>query len=200
MDRLGYNWWYKFWREATRISEMSNQNQNQSWFVDFFGGSLFFDPVAGIAERNPLAESYKQHLLSFLPAMRQYKLVRAAEHLEQWALGTLDRQPLLDVSACSGLIIPFVRVDSMSIQCSRCFHWPVCGNHFQRWFCLPGGARSWRAVETVAMGRWFPAVSNHSQIDFSCMDGPHSTMILFGNLFGFTSMGGYCWIWCFAGC
>ena len=111
---------------------MSNQNQNQSWFVDFFGGSLFFDPVAGIAERNPLAESYKQHLLSFLPAMRQYKLVRAAEHLEQWALGTLDRQPLLDVSACSGLIIPFVHVDSMPIQCSRCFHWPVCGNHFQR--------------------------------------------------------------------
>ena len=68
-----------------------------------------FDPVAGVAERNPLAESYKQHLLSFCPVMRQYKLFHTADHLEQWALGTLDRQPLLDVSECFGQIAHHIK-------------------------------------------------------------------------------------------
>ena len=40
--------------------------------------------------------------MGFIPVMRGYKLHRAADHLEKWCLGTLDLQPLLDVSAKLG--------------------------------------------------------------------------------------------------
>ena len=67
----------------------------------------------GIAERNPIAETYQQHILSFIPMLRQYKLFEAADHLEQCVLGTLERQPLLDLSAC------LVHLPRLTFFCSK---------------------------------------------------------------------------------
>ncbi|CAK9054939.1 FO synthase subunit 1, partial [Durusdinium trenchii] len=57
---------------------------------------------AGVADRNPISDEFKQQLLKHLPVMRTYKLHEAAVYLEGWVLGTLELEPLLNVKACFG--------------------------------------------------------------------------------------------------
>lgn len=59
--------------------------------------------MSGLAENNPIADNYRNHVLSFLPLLRSYKQTRAADHLENWVNGTLELAPLLEVSAQLGV-------------------------------------------------------------------------------------------------
>lgn len=55
---------------------------------------------AGLAPRNPIPADFKNELRSkYLPVMLQYGMDAAVEYLTQWVDGTLQLQPLLDVSA-----------------------------------------------------------------------------------------------------
>ena len=77
----------------------------QRFHLLFFVSTLSqFDCVTlrGLATKNDIGDQYKEHIMKFIPVLRQYKLDRAAQHLQSWVLGTLERQPLLDVSAKLG--------------------------------------------------------------------------------------------------
>lgn len=67
-----------------------------------FVGQSFLRSQTGIAKRNPISQNYIDHVMKFLPTLRQYDLHRAADFLHAWVNGTLELQPLLDVSATLG--------------------------------------------------------------------------------------------------
>ena len=58
-------------------------------------------PEAASALR-PMTKTYKDHILSYVPKLRAapYRLLKAAESLEQWVTGTLSHGPPLNTSAC----------------------------------------------------------------------------------------------------
>ena len=58
--------------------------------------------LAGLAERNPIPREYAEHIDKFLPVMRSYNEMAAAQYLEDWIHGNLELAPLLDVSANLG--------------------------------------------------------------------------------------------------
>ena len=65
--------------------------------------SLQFGLFPGLAERNALPADFKKDMLQkYIPVMQQYGMREASDYLEQWVLGTLPLQPLLDVSAFHG--------------------------------------------------------------------------------------------------
>ena len=55
---------------------------------------------AVISDKKIIAENQRQEILKYTPAMRNplYGLTHAADHLESWVYGTLQLEPLLDVS------------------------------------------------------------------------------------------------------
>lgn len=57
-----------------------------------------------VAEKNPIAPSYKDHILKHAAMLRNplFQLSKAAEYLEQWVHGLLPPNSLLDVSAPGG--------------------------------------------------------------------------------------------------
>lgn len=63
---------------------------------------------AGLAPRNPIPADFKNELRSkYLPVMLQYGMDAAVEYLTQWVDGTLQLQPLLDVSAFLAITMVF---------------------------------------------------------------------------------------------
>lgn len=52
----------------------------------------------GVGERNEIPRDYVDHIEKYLPVMRSYNEDAAAQHLEHWIKGTLELQPLLDLS------------------------------------------------------------------------------------------------------
>lgn len=66
--------------------------------VGNFGAAL----LAGTIERNPIGQDFEDHIRKHLPILRSHGLHEAADYLEQWILGTLIEEPLLDVSALLG--------------------------------------------------------------------------------------------------
>lgn len=53
----------------------------------------------GVVANKEIPDDFKQQLLKALPAMQKYRLDAAASYLEKWLTGTLELEPLLDVSA-----------------------------------------------------------------------------------------------------
>ena len=58
-----------------------------------------------MAARNPISAEYQEHVMKYLPAMREpeFNLSRAADYLESWLQGTLSLQPPLELSDCFGI-------------------------------------------------------------------------------------------------
>ncbi|CAK9000170.1 unnamed protein product [Durusdinium trenchii] len=56
----------------------------------------------GIAEQRQVDAKYREHLVKYIPCLRSYNLGVAADYFQQWADGSLDLAPLLDVSGSLG--------------------------------------------------------------------------------------------------